>query len=105
MRAGELDRRIVIETPTDTQDSAGGPTQTWATFATVWAKVIPLRGQEYFAANQNNTQVDSTFRIRWLSGVTATMRISYDGEYWDIQHIAEIGRQEGLDLLARVHQA
>ena len=105
MRAGELDRLIVIETPTEGQDDYGGRALTWATFATVWAKVTPTRGRETVAADQMVAQADTVFRIYWLSGVTTKMRVSYDSQYYDILYPAEIGRREGLDVLARLIRA
>lgn len=105
MRAGELDRRITIESRTESRSTTGAATYTWATLATVWAKVKPVRGQEYFAASQVNAQVDAIFTIRYRADITRTMRISYGGEYYDIQDIAELGRGEGLELYARVQQA
>ncbi len=104
MRAGELDRKIVIQSATSAQDDYGQPTETWATFATVWAKKRDLRGDEYFAAKQMTAKVDAIFTIRWLEGVLTTMRISYDGQYWDIRSINELGRREGLELYAEVRR-
>lgn len=104
MRAGELDRKIVIERVTETQNAIGEPVASWATFATVWAAVKPVRGREYFAAQGMQAEADSVFRIRWLDGVTPKMRISYDGAVYDIQHVAELGRRAGLELYARVHR-
>ena len=105
MRAGELDRLIVIETPTEGQDDYGGRALTWVTFATVWAKVTPTRGRETVAADQVVAQADTVFRIYWLSGLTTKMRVSYDGQLYDIAHLAEIGRREGLDLMATLRRA
>lgn len=112
MRAGELDRRITIETPTDVRDAEAAISQTWAAFVPVGgaalvdipAKVIPRRGTERFAAAQINVEFDTTFRIRYVAGITAKMRIQYDGVTYDIQYPAELGRREGLDLLAKVFQ-
>lgn len=105
MRSGELSRRIVIELATEAQDSYGEAVPTWSTFATVWAKVTPNRGDERFAANQIVAQADSVFRIRWQSGVTTKMRINYDGQIYDIVYMAEIGRREGLDLYGHILRA
>lgn len=104
MRAGELDRQIVIESATETQNGIGEPIKTWSTFATVWAKAKQLRGREYVAAQAINAEIDTVFTIRWLAGVTRKMRILYDAQYFDIHDIAEIGRREGLDVMARVHR-
>lgn len=102
MRAGELDRSIIIQSATETRDSYGDVLPSWTTFATVWATVTANRGDERFAAYQVVAQADILFRIRWRSGITVKMRISYDGQIYDIVHIAEIGRREGLDILARL---
>lgn len=105
MRAGDLDRRITIEQATAGTDDYGAPTQTWATLAQVWAQVKPVRGQEYFAAQQVNARVDTVFKIRHRTDITTAMRISYGSEYYDIQSVLEIGRREGLELMAIVRQA
>lgn len=105
MRAGELDRKIVIQSATETRDAYGAVTYTWGTFAEVWAKKKDLRGDEYFAAQQVNAKIDAIFTIRWLSGLLETMRISYDSKIWDIRNINELGRREGFEIYAEVKRA
>lgn len=98
MRAGSLDRRVVIQTVSETQDSMGAPTQTWSTFAEVWANRRDTRGSERIRAQSETAMADAVFRIRWLDGVTAKMRLVEGSDTWDIVAIAEMGRREGLDL-------
>lgn len=105
MRAGELDRTIIIQSATETRDAYGAVTYTWGTFVEVWAKKKDLRGDEYFSAQQVNAQVDCIFTIRWFPGVLETMRISYDGKLWDIRSLNELGRQEGLEIYAQVRRS
>jgi SPP1 family predicted phage head-tail adaptor len=96
----DLDRRITVQSLTQTRDAYGAPVDTWASFAVVWAKEKPIRGDEYFAAQQMTAKVDTVFTIRWLSGLLETMRISYDGKYWDIRSINELGRRAGMEIYA-----
>jgi SPP1 family predicted phage head-tail adaptor len=105
MRAGELDRKIVIEAATATRDAYGAETLTWATFVEVWAKKRDLRGDEYFTAQQMTAKVDAIFTIYWLDGLLETMRILYDGKYWDIRSINELGRREGQEIYAQVKRS
>lgn len=105
MRAGELDRKIIIQSLTQTRDAYGATVDVWATFAEVWARKRDIRGDEYFAAQQVNARVDVVFLIRYLAGVTNTMRISYNNQFWDIRSINEIGRREGLEIYAEVKRA
>jgi head-tail adaptor len=49
--AGNLDRRLVLEVPAETDDGAGGVTRGYATVATVWAQVTPVRARADAAAD------------------------------------------------------
>lgn len=100
MQAGTLDRRIVIQTFTTTQDGAGQPVPTPSTLATVWAAVDSLRGKEPFQGEQFNAQRVSVFKIRWRDDIDETMQIVHDGDTYDIQSIIEVGRREGLEISA-----
>lgn len=41
MNPGALDRRLVLEAPSETDDGAGGVVRDYVTVATVWAQVMP----------------------------------------------------------------
>ena len=100
IRAGQLDRRITLQHETESQDATGEPIKTWAAVDTVWAQYVPLRGAELFGAKQLRAEADSKFRIRYRSDVTPENRIVWGGRNWDIVSVSEIGRQEGLDIVA-----
>lgn len=102
--SNQLDRRITIETAIESKENTGEITYTWIVFATVWARYMPIRGREYFAAQQINASIDATFRIRYIPNLTTVHRIKWDGKLWDIQSIIEIGRREGLDIMARIQR-
>ena len=104
MRAGILDRRIVIEKNTPTQDQFGDLTNDWNEFATVWARVAPVTGNEKFVSDQATAASDTLFRIRHLSGLDESMRIVYESKNYDIQNILPIARREGFNILARTKQ-
>lgn len=101
MRAGRLDRRIVIERPVSTTDTFGASIQTWTEVATVWASVRQLRGQEYLSAQAGQAEVDAVFKLRYRADLTPVMRITYGGANYDIKSISEIGRREALEIMAR----
>lgn len=101
MRAGELDRSIVIQAATTTQNAFGEPVETWVkihTADTLPAKVVPTRGSERFTAQQVVGESVVTFRIRWRDDVTTLNRIVYDGRDWDITDVRPLGRREGLEI-------
>lgn len=99
--AGILDRRITIEVKTLTIDSFGQEIETWRTFATVWASLGKQAGRETFEADQKVATNEATFTIRYQAGILETMRISFEGEFYDITSIEEITRFRWLMLKAK----
>jgi len=97
--AGLLNRRIRIEQATTAADAYGEPIKTWGVLDHVWAAVWPVSNIERFEAAQINREVEIRMHIHYRSDVTELMRILYDGEYYDIQGIKEIGYRGGLELL------
>jgi len=99
---------VRIERATETQTpGTGEPVRTWALLREVWAEVRPLRGNEFYAAQQLAAKADTLFRIRFpreldpLPNADESMRLVYEGRSYNIQHVAEMGRREGLDILAQ----
>ena len=106
--AGRMDRRITLQSFTETPNAIGEPVKTWANLASVpdmWAEVTPLRGAELFASQQIAGEADTRFRVRYRDDLGAEMRVVYEGANYDIQSILEIGREEGLEILAKKEQA
>ena len=101
MRSGQIDRRITIEQNTAGRDAAGAETESWTALADmpVWAEVRPAAGREFFDAQQIVAEAKVVFRIRYRSDVDHKMRVNYAGNLYDIHGIAELGRQEGLDIM------
>ena len=103
MMSGRLDRRITIQSKTESQDAFGAPIATWASWASVWAERLEMSGREYFTAQQVTPEVMRKYRIRWMSNLTTLNRIlDEDGEPFDIVRVVEIGRREGLELTVKV---
>jgi head-tail adaptor len=46
------------------------------------------------------TKATVIFRTRFLEGVTLADRIAFNGGYFNIKHVGEIGRRRGLELRA-----
>ena len=89
MQAGSLRHRVALQTVTETRDAVGGVVESWATTATVWAAVEPLRGREFYQARAEQAGVDTRIRIRYRSGITPKMRISWGSHVYDIEAVIE----------------
>ena len=95
MQIGRLRHRIVIESQSLSTDSQGGSSRAWATRATVWSSITPLRSEERFYNEQLKLQTTHHILIRFRSDVDSTDRIKYGSRYFEIvslKNIDEAGR-------------
>ena len=99
MRASELRRQIVIQHASRVKDDFGSDVSTWATLATVYAKIEPLTGREFFAANEIVEKVSHRFIIRYLSTVTTQMRVSYDSRIFNITSVVDPEEKNKVTVL------
>jgi SPP1 family predicted phage head-tail adaptor len=99
MRAGKLDRRIIIQKKTVARNSYGEPTNTWATFLTVWSRPVQKDGREETDNNNRGTERRVDFRTRYNSTITNEMRIIWESKYYKIEDIKELGREDGLQII------
>jgi len=117
VRAGRLDRRITIQRFTTTYSPSGHPEKTWTNLVSRrWAEVRPVRGEERFSVPQLAAKEQVEFRIRWgqaVADVNPRDRIVYpavepgspaeeidETRLYDILAVHEIGRRDGLRIIA-----
>lgn len=100
MRARSLDRRVTLQTRVLTRNAHGEEVVSWTDLDEVWAEKHDVMGREYWSAQQVNAELTTRWRIRWRTDLTVIHRLVYEGTPYDIRHIAEIGRREGLELQA-----
>ena len=75
--AGELDKRLEVQTKVDDRDASGGIVEQWVTVARRWASIDPLKGRELFTAQAVDARITHRIRLRYYSGLTAAMRFRY----------------------------
>jgi SPP1 family predicted phage head-tail adaptor len=85
---------------TTTENEFGELIETFTDIAIVWGEKIELRGAERYASMQTTASVDCKFRIRYRTDLTAMNRIACDGKEYNVQGVLELGRREGLEILA-----
>ena len=89
--AGNLRRVIVIQSKGTATDSFGGTINSWSNFATgVRAEVAPLQGKELIAAQAAQSSTTVKFKMRYLAGVTQSMRVVYGGKNYDITAVIDV---------------
>lgn len=107
MRAGQIDRRISLETKTVSgRDAYGVPVEKWRILDTVFADVRfgsdgVGAGNESDVAERDVGLLNATFTIRYRSDITinTSTRVRYDGRIYNITAVAPgLGRRDRLVL-------
>ena len=105
MRAGLLRNKIIIQSPTESRDTIGGVTKTWATFAEAWASIEPISQREFDRSDQTRADASHKIVIRFVSGVLPTFRVAWTvsgtTRYFNIVGIANTDeRSKTITLMA-----
>jgi SPP1 family predicted phage head-tail adaptor len=101
MQAGQLNNPITLQQPSVAVDALGQRVETWVNVDTVWARAQPVRGREYFAAGQVQSETAVKFTIRWRADVSGAMRVLWRGLAHAIvaEPIDVDGRRVALELM------
>ena len=98
MGAEALRHRITIQAKGEVIDANGDVSVGWSDFAAnVPASWLAGPGREYMAAEAIRAETVGRFEIRYLPGVTAEMRILWDGAVYAIKAPPQVdptGRKE-----------
>jgi SPP1 family predicted phage head-tail adaptor len=87
VKIGEMNHYISLQYRTVTRDASGAEVETWTTEDSMWAKIESLTGREYFAAQQNQSEIDKKITIRVRRNVTADKRFIYGNRVFEIKAI------------------
>lgn len=102
MRAARLRHRVTIQSPVAAVNGYGERITTWSTVAVVWAAVEPLRGREFFDAEQTQAEISHRVIMRYRTGMESTMRLLHLTRVLHIGTIIDVDeRHRELQLMCR----
>lgn len=102
---GPMRHRILVQQMVEVADTTTGqPTRTWSSFqSSVPAAFFDGRGNEGFRGTQVEATSTAIFTVRYLPGYAPTMRVYFDGSYYGITHVRQVGGYKRyLELHCRV---
>lgn len=107
MLSGKLDRRVTFQLKTTGTGGYGSQTVSWADAYTTFAQVIELKGKEIFGTDRDAPQkierANVILKIRYRTDIDVTnYRFVHNSKYYDIFSIAELGRQDGLEVIGEL---
>ena len=98
IRAGKLDRTIIIQSRTANVDDAGRMVDVWQDVLTTRAEVIELSTSAFLRDPGDVNETGLIFYARHSPDVTPGMRVMFHGVAFDIKIVVEIGRRHGMEL-------
>ena len=102
MRTARLRHRVTIQSPVVAVNGYGERITTWSTVATVGAAVEPLRGREFFDAEQVQAEISHRVIMRYRTGMESTMRLLHLTRVLHIETIIDVDeRHRELQLMCR----
>lgn len=105
MTIGELRERVTFQRRTEAVDSAGSVSLTWATAATVWARMEPVSASRPMVAERPEPRARWRLTIRYRSDLTSVDRVTWRSRTFDLDGPArnadERRRYLVFDLLER----
>lgn len=102
--AGQLKTRATIQQRSAAQDALGQPVETWSAVAVVWASVRFPSGLAAVKADADLSVVKASIRIRYQAGIDAGMRVSADGQLFNILAVLPSRNEGHTDLACEVIQ-
>lgn len=106
MPAGRLRGRITLERAVERASPSGSVTRHWQPVGRFWAAVEPLRGREYFHANQIRDEVDVKITLRYPPDIEITprMRVRQGQTLYDIQSVIDVHHaHQILELMCKAN--
>lgn len=102
MQAGRLRHRVSIQQRVEARNGYGELIATWSTLATVWGSVEPIRGREFFEAEQVQSEISTRVRIRYYDGITAQMRVLFGSRKLQILAVIDVNeRHKEMQLMCK----
>jgi SPP1 family predicted phage head-tail adaptor len=99
---GELGELLKLYTRgTPTKDGYGHETLAWTALPDAWAKYVPARADERFAAAQTQDDIAVRFFMRTRTDLDSTCRLAWNGAYYDITAATPLPGRQWMEVIAR----
>lgn len=101
---GALDRRLILQAPSEIGDGAGGVTRDYAPVTTLWGSVTPVSARGDVDAERLGAALRWRIVIRFRGDVTTRHRFVDGAHIYRIVAVRESGRRRFLEIDAEERQ-
>lgn len=102
--AGDLNRRLVLEVPLETDDDEGGVTRLYDVVTTLWAQVVPQPARGDVAAESLGASLRTRIVIRARSDITTRHRFLDGTNVYRIVACRESADRRFIEIDAEVRE-
>lgn len=101
MDAGTLRDRVTVQRASGNRNRMGESISEWTAFEVVWASVQGVSAREFLLAGQQQVEVSHRVKMRYLTGLTPQMRLSWRGRTLEIISILEHENRSVHELICQ----
>ena len=101
INAGSLRERVTVQQASESRTALGETVLSWATFAERWASVEGVSSRESLTYGQQQISVSHRVRLRYLTGLTQSMRLVWRGRTLEIVSLLEHGNRSEHELICQ----
>ncbi len=101
---GELNRRLVLEAPAETDDGVGGVTRLYDVVTTLWGQVTPLPARADVVADSFGATLKFRIVIRTYHGIGTRHRLLDGAHIYRIVAVRESACRRFLEIDAEERQ-
>jgi len=101
---GDLNRRLVLEAPGETDDGAGGVVRLYDVVTTLWAQVLPVSARSDVSADSPGAALRYKIIIRVGPGITTRHRFRDDERIYRILTVQKSADRRFLEIETEVRE-
>lgn len=101
IRPGELRERVTVQIASGSTNTLGETVLSWSDSTAVWASVEGVSSREQLTAGQNQIAISHRVRMRYLPGLTQSMRFSWRSKTLEIVSLLEHGNRSEHEAICQ----
>ena len=99
--ASKLREHVTVQIASGATNTLGETVLSWSNSSAVWASVEGVSAREAMLAGQEQTQLTHRVRLRYLPGLTQSMRFSWRSRTLEIVSLLEHGNRSEHEAICQ----
>jgi SPP1 family predicted phage head-tail adaptor len=101
IRPGDLRERVTVQIASGATNTLGETVLSWSNSSAVWASVEGVSAREALASGQQDVTITHKVRMRYLPGLTQSMRFSWRSRALEIVSLLEHGNRSEHEAICQ----